>query len=172
MVLNKKAQIDYPIITWVILVFGLMLLAPVFLKIFTSIQTPLSTQLGNITNGGAVAQANFNSVMNTTVNFWDKVILFAFILATLLLLISAFFIDTSPFWIILYLFISFMLVLFAPDIIGALDNIYNSAQFTTEVARLTFIDSLRTNFGAILVGVIVLSGIIIYGKLAFTGGRK
>ena len=129
---NKKGQIDYPIITWVVIVLGLMILAPIMLKIFHSIQTPMSSSLGNITNGGAVAQSGFNSVMNTAVGFWDKVVLSAFILATLLLLISAFLIDTNPFWLILYIFISFMLILFAGDIIGSLDNIYNSRNPTLQ----------------------------------------
>jgi hypothetical protein len=109
--------------------------------------------------------------MNTAINFWDKVILSAFVLATLLLLISAFLIDTNPFWLILYIFLSFMLILFAPDIIGSLDNIYNSSAFATESASLAFIGSLRANFGVILVGIMVITGIIIYGKIALTGGR-
>jgi len=170
---NKKGQIDYPIVTWVIVVFGLMILAPIMLKVFTSVQAPVSNSLGNLTNhGGATAQANFNGVMNIGINFWDKIILFAFILATLLLIISAFLIDTNPVWIILYIFISFLLILFAGDIIGALDGIYNSSAFATESASLAFIGSLRDNFGTILVGIMVLTGIIIYGKIALTGGGR
>ena len=169
---NKKGQIDYPIITWVVIVLGLMILAPIMLKVFNSIQAPMSSSLGNITNGGATAQAGFNSVMNTAIGFWDKVILSAFILATLLLLISAFLIDTNPFWLILYIFISFMLVLFAGDIIGSLDNLYNSSAFATESASLAFIGSLRSNFGLILTGIMVITGIIIYGKIALTGGGR
>ncbi len=169
---NKKGQIDYPIITWVVIVLSLMILAPIMLKIFNSIQAPMSSSLGNITNGGAVASANFNGVMNTAVGFWDKVVLSAFILATLLLLISAFLIDTNPFWLILYIFISFMLILFAGDIIGSLDNIYNSSAFATESASLAFIGSLRANFGLILTGIMVITGIIIYGKIALTGGGR
>lgn len=169
--LNKRGQIDYPIITFFILIVGLMLLAPIVLKIFNSINTPMANSLSNITNGGEQAKANFSFVMNTAVNFWDKVVLSAFILALLLLLISAFLIDSSPFWLILYIFISFMLILFAPDIVGTLDNIYNSATFATESASLSFIGSLRNNFGAILVGVMVLTGIIIYGKIALGGKR-
>lgn len=173
MITNKKGQLDYPIITFVIVVFSLMLLAPIMLKIFYSVQTPVSNSLGNLTNhGGEQAQANFNSVMGTGINFWDKIILFAFILATILLIISAFLIDTSPVWIILYIFISFMLILFAPDIVGTLDNIYNSPTFAVESANLAFIGSLRDNFGTILVGIMVITGIIIYGKIAFTGGGR
>jgi hypothetical protein len=169
---NKKGQIDYPIITFMMIVFGLLLLAPIVMKIFSSIQTPMSNALGNVSSGGAIAQGNFNKVMNTAINFWDKVIIAAFVLATILLLISAFLIDTSPFWVILYIFISFMLILFAPDIIGSLDNIYNSATFATEVNALSFINTLRVHFGEFLVGIMIITGIIIYGKIALFGSRS
>ncbi len=170
--MDKKAQLDFPIITFVFVVFGLMLIAPVVLKIFNSIQDPLSNQFGNMTNGGAVAQANFNKVMDTATTFWDKVIIAAFIFAVITLFISAFLIDSSPFWIILYIFLAFMTVIFAPNIIGALDNIYDSSSFTSEVNSLSFIGTLRTYFPQILVGIIIITGIIIYGKIAFFGERN
>lgn len=170
--MNNKGQLDYPIITFVILIFGLLLFAPVMLKIFTSIQAPMSSSLGNLTAGGDVAQRNFNSVMSVAINFWDKVIIACFILAILLLLISAFLIDAHPLFIILYIFISFMLILFAPDIIGALDNIYNSSAFATEVGMLSFINTLRTHFAEFLVGIMIITGIIIYGKIRLFGGSS
>lgn len=168
----NKGQIDYPIIAFFVLVFGLILLAPIMLKVFNSIQTPMSTQLGNLSGkGGEIAQANYNKIMNTAVNFWDKVIIFAFFIGVILLVVSAIFTQASPFFIILYIIMSFLLVLFAPDIIGSLDNIYNSATFAQESTQLSFINTLRTYFGEFLVGIIVLTGIIIFGKSA-VGGRR
>lgn len=174
--MNKKSQLDYPIITFVIIVFGLLLLAPVMLKVFLSIQSPLASSLGNVSGGGGViAKNNFNAVMTTAVNFWDKVIIAAFAFAILLLFVSAFFIDAHPFFIILYVFISFMVILFAPSIIESLDAIYTSANFSTEVGMLSFMDTLRIHFAEFLVGIMVMTGIIIYGKYAFFssqgGGR-
>lgn len=170
---NKRGQLDYPIITVIIIIFGLLIIAPVVLKIFINIKNPMAAQFANVT-GGATAAANFNKVMDTAINFWDKVIIAAFMLSMILLFISAFLIDTSPFWVILYIFISFMVIIFAPDIIGSLDAIYNSADFATEVSKLTFMDTLRIHFGEFLVGIIVITGIIIYGKIALfpsRGGR-
>jgi hypothetical protein len=170
--MNKKGQLDYPIITFFVVMLGLLLLAPIMLKVFISIRDPVSAQLGNISNGGAVAQGNFNKVINTAINFWDKVIIAAFFLALILLVISAIFIDTSPFFIIIYIFISFMLVLFAPNIISSLDTIYGSQQFAVEVGHLSFMDAIRSNFGVFLVGIIVFTGIIIYGKIALFGNQQ
>jgi len=162
--MNIKGQLDFPIVTIIVLIFGLLLIAPIMLKIFHSIQTPISDRLANV-SGGNIAAANFNKVMDTASNFWDKVIIAAFMLSMILMVISAFLIDTNPFFIILYIFVSFMLVLFAPSIIGALDGLYSSADFTTEVAQLTMTDYLRIHFGEFLVGIFVITGIIIYGKI-------
>jgi len=171
--MNKKAQIDFPVITFVFVIFGLLLIAPIILKIFYTTQNTISPQLGNLT-GGAVAQTNFNAVMNVATTFWDKVIIFAFISAVITLFISAFLIDSSPFWLILYIIIALMVILFAPNIIDSLGNIYDSAQFAQESNALSFVGTLRTYFAEFLVGIIVMTGIIIYGKIAFfsNGGRR
>jgi hypothetical protein len=169
MLRNKKGQLDYPVITFIIIVFGLLIIAPFVLKIFNSIQTPMSNALGNAT-GGTQAAANFNKVMNTATTFWDKVVIAAFILALLLLIISAFLIDSSPVWLILYIFISLMVILFVPDIMSSLDKIYDSATFAPEVNAMPFIDWLRNNVVSVIVGVMVITGIIIYGKIGLTGG--
>jgi len=174
--MNKKGQIlDYPIITFIGIIIGLLILAPVMLKIMNSIQAPLSSQLGNITGGGGlIAQENFNSVMTVAINFWDKVIIVAFIVAILLLFVSAFLITAHPLFIILYIIINFMVILFAPNIVDSLSKLYDSPQFATEVAMLSFIDSLRTNFAIFILGIMVITGIIIYGKVAIfgTGGNR
>lgn len=169
---GKKAQIDNPILIFAVIVIALLFMAPIVLKIMRSVQAPTSAALGNITNGGSVAQSNFNTVINTGINMWDKVVIFAFIVACMLLLVSAFLVDASPFWIILYIMLNFMLILFAPNIIQAVDNIYNSASFAQEVALLSFMDALRTYYAEFLVGMMVLSGIIIYGKIFLLGGSN
>jgi len=167
--MNKKGQLDYPIITFVVIVFGLILLGPIMLKVFSSIQAPFNDALLNQTDGGVAAAAGFNKVMDTATNFWDKVLVAAFVLSLLLLFISAFLIDTHPVWIILYIFISFMLVMFAPDIVGTLSNIYESPLFVDEVNNLTFFSTILSHFGEFLVGIIVVTGIIIYGKVKYFG---
>jgi len=170
--MNNKGQLDYPIIVFAVLVIGLLMFAPIMLKIFTSINAGVGAGLGNVTSGGPAA-TNFGEVMNTAINFWDKVVISAFVIAIILLLVSSFFIDAHPFFIFLYVFVSFMLILFTPNIISAVDNIYDSATFAQEIALLSFMDTLRSNFAIFLVGIMVLTGIIIYGKIAlFSGGNN
>jgi hypothetical protein len=82
-------------------------------------------------------------------------------------------IDTHPVFIFLYILICLGVILFIPQILQAADNIYASTDFSTEVTSLTFVGYIKTYFAEILLGVMILSGIIIYGKiiLSNTGGR-
>lgn len=170
---NKRGQIvDNPVIIFTVIVFGLLLFAPIALKIFSSIDVNFGNALGNVSAGGELAKENFKAVSTPLVTFWDKVIISAFVLAVILLFVSAFFIDANPFFIFLYIFLSFMLILFAPNIVQALNAIYDSATFASEVATLSFLDNLRTNFTLFLVGIIFITGIIIYGKVAFFGNKS
>ena len=163
---QKKAQIDNPLIYFAVLIIGLLIIAPVVLKVMRSIQEPVSASLGNLTGkGGEVAQANFNQVMVTGINLWDRVVVAAFIFAIMLLLISAFLVDAHPFFIVFYILLNFGLILFAPQIIQAVDNIYDNANFAEETALLSFMDTIRSNYAQFLVGMMVLTGIIIYGKI-------
>jgi len=174
--MNKKAQFNSPIVWFFIVVFGLLLFAPITLKVFNSINTPIQNNLGYISGAaGTLAKQNFAAVMTPLVTFWDKVIIAAFAISIILLFISAFMIDTNPFWIILYIIINFVLILFAPSIIDSLASIYDSATFAVETNSLVFLDTLRTYFAEFLVGIMFVTGIIIYGKiwlLRSLGGRQ
>ncbi len=172
--MNKKGKLDYPIILFAVLIIGLLIFAPIMLKILVTINDGVGAGLGNVTAGGDLAAANFGTVMNTAVTFWDKVVIAAFIIAIILLFVSSFFIDAHPFFIFLYVFVSFMVILFVPNILTAVDNIYDSPAFATEVGLLTFLDSLRNNFAIFLVGTMVITGIIIYGKVVLfsRGGSR
>lgn len=169
--MNKKGQLDNPVIVFVVIIFGLLIFAPIMLKIFINVDTSFGNSLGNLSGQqGEIAKANFKAVTTPLITFWDKVIISAFVLAIIMLLVSAFLIDAHPFFIVLYIFINFMLILFIPTLETALSHIYDSAAFAAEVTDLSFLDSLRTNLSVFIVGIMVLAGIIIYGKLAFTTG--
>lgn len=165
---NKKGQLDYPILTFAIVLIGLILLAPIILKVVRSTITPFGEALGNMSSmGGAVAETNVNYVLGVFVNFWDGVLMFAFLLAVILLFVSAFLIDTNPFFMILYILLLFLTVVFAPEILGAVDRIYEANAFAQEVALLPFIDFLRLNFGVVLTAIGILTMIIIYAKIRY-----
>jgi len=166
----KKAQIDSPVLLFAVIVIGLIFFAPLMLKIFNSIDDNVSPALGNLT-GGLAGKEAFQGVMNTAETFWDKVIIAFFLFAAVMLIISSFMIDTHPVFVILYLLICFGTIIFIPQILQAADNIYNdTTNFDTEVNSLTLVGFLKDNFAVILLGMMILSGIIIYGKISLSGG--
>lgn len=168
--MNKKGQLelDYPIITFGMVILGLIIFAPIALKMFNSIQVQMANELGN-QSGGDVAKANFNAVMLPLINFWDKIMIVAFVIAIIMLFITSFFIDTHPIFLILYIIMSFLLIIFAPNIIQAADTIYANAQFSSEVTSLSFMNTIRNYYVEFLVGIMIITGIIIYGKIAWFG---
>ena len=165
---NKKGQFDFPIITFVVIVVGLLVLAPVILKIVNGTLNPFQKALANTPTGNeSGAVSNVTSVHSTFVSFWDGVLVFAFLFAVLLLFISAFLIDTNIFFVVLYIFVLFLTIVFAPNVLEAINKIYNSGQFAQEVSTLAFMDFIRLNFGLIITVVGILTMIIMYAKIKF-----
>lgn len=167
MVLNKNAQMDFPIITFIIVVVMLLLVGPIVLKVVTGTLTPFATALNNTVPGGELAGQNVTHVKDVFVNFWDGILVIAFLIVILMLFMSAFLIDASPFFMILYIIMFFLTIVFAPAIMGIVDGIYDNAVYVNEVAQLGFLDFIRLNFGVIITVIGVLSMIIIYAKLRF-----
>jgi len=169
---KKKGQMDFPIISFAIVLIGLILLAPIILKITRGTITPFGNALGNMTDiGGDVAQANTVYILGVFVNFWDGILMFAFLLAVILLFVSAFLIDVNPFFMILYIIMLFLTLVFAPSILGAVDRIYDTAEYAEEVALVPFMDFLRLNFGIVLTVIGILTMIIIYAKVRYFPSR-
>ena len=165
---NKNGQIDMPILTFAIVLIMLILVAPIILKIVRGTLNPFGDALGNMSGeGGATAKANVTYVLGVFVNFWDGVIMFAFLLAVILLFVSAFLIDANPFFMILYILILFLTLVFAPEILGAVDRIYEANAYAEEVALVPFMDFLRLNFGVVLTVIGILTMIIIYAKIRY-----
>lgn len=159
---TKRGQIEIPIITFVILVVALLIMAPFVLKIINSILTPFSSSVGNVT---AQAGTNVSFIKDTFVNFWDFVLLCAFLINVILLLVSAFLVDTHPVFIIFYILSGIFLFSFAPGINDVIDKIYNDPRFALEVSQLPIMDFIRQYLGLILLGIFIISGIIMYAKI-------
>lgn len=172
--MKRKGQLDHPIIGFFILALGLILIGGIFMKMFISIKSPLVNSFGNITNGGATAVSGVNKVLNTAITFWDKVIVFAFLFGIIFVFISAFFIDVHPIFIVLYIFINFMFMIFAPQIMESLATLYDplsGAYLGDEVYQnLPFTIWIAQNFGVFIVGLMIATGIIIYTKLSWNKG--
>lgn len=165
--MNNKSQLDIPIIGFAFVVIALMIFAPITLKTFNAIQDNVGPALANVTDGGAVAKTNFDTVMTPLTTWWDKVLTAAFVVSLIILFLSAFLIDTHPFWVIIYILAAMFLMIFTDGALTAVAQIYDNALFVDEVVQLSFMDGLRQNWPIVLTGIIVITGIIIYGKIRF-----
>ncbi len=166
--LSKRGQIEIPIITLIAVVAGLIIMAPIVLKIVTNVLDPFSAGVGNVT---ASAGTSVQFVRTTFVSFWDWVILIAFTINIILLFISAFLVDTHPVFLILYIIFGIFTFAFAPMIKDVLDKIYNSPDFALEVSKLPITDFLREYFGIVILVVFILSGVIMYSKFRMGGNQ-
>jgi hypothetical protein len=163
--INKKGQVG--IVSFVGVVIALLFLAPIFLNVVTTTTGEFADAI-NGTNSDAAATVD--SITTTYTSLWDWALILIFGLNILLLLVSSFFVDTHPAFLLVYILIAFFLMAFAPNILDATDKIYNSAHYAGEVAAyLPFMDFVRSNFGALILGVLVLSGIIMYSKFKYFG---
>ncbi len=169
----KKGQMDYPIITFVGIVIALLILTPVFLKFSNEILNPYEAGVGN---QSAVAGANVRYIHTTFIAFWDWIMIIAFLVSVILLLASAFFIDTHPFFLVLYIIFNLIMIVFAPNFIEAVDGIWDSAAFLTEATQAPMMDFIRQNFMIVILGVMIIAGVILYGKLKYistsSGGQQ
>ncbi len=166
---NKRGQLEYPLITFIIVVFALILLSPFILKIFNSFVTPFGSAVGNVTEQAGVNVAHVTTVF---VGFWDFVILIAFVINVLLLFITAFLVDTHPIFLIVFILFGVFTMIFAPEVLQVLDKIYDSPQFALEVSQIEMVDFLRNYFGLIIVGIYFICGIILYSKFMWGGNNR
>jgi len=166
--MNNKGQ--FAIVTLLGIMIVLIAIAPILLQIVKSVSTPLSDNLESIS---PLASQQIDAVENKFTQLWDYVIMFMFLFNVLILLISSFFIDTHPIFLVLYIVVSFMLFLFAPYMVDAVERVWESPYFVAEntAGDLGMTQFLLNNFTMVLLMVYILSGIIIYGKIKFFGSN-
>ena len=162
--MNKKAQgFAFGLITFIGIVIILIVLAPTLLHVVTTILTEVGENL-NATDtraGDAVL-----GIEEDFTNLWDIVIILAFLLNVILLLISAFLVDTHPAFLIFYIIMVFFTVIFVSGAVDALEGIYATSEYQIVVGQyLPMTEFLLDYFEIIILGIAVLSGIITYAKL-------
>jgi len=160
--INKKGQVEFSPMVFFGLIVAVLILAPIILKVVVTVTGGVFTAL-NSTSPSAVAEGQ--AVVGVVVGFFDYLILIGMTINMILLFISAFFIDTKPVFVILYILFAFILVVLAPSVLDAVDKIW--LQFPDATAYIPYTDWMRSNLVAVIVSIIVLTGIIMYGKMRF-----
>jgi hypothetical protein len=164
--LNKKGQMmEYGIISFVGIVIIMLLLAPFLINIVTTVLGEFGTELTAV---DAEAGAAVTSIETTYTNLWDIVIILLFVLNVLLLFISAFLVDTHPVFFIMYILFAFFTVMFVPNVLDVVNEVYDHSQYAGDVGLyLQFTEFILNNFMVIILGILILSGIIMYAKFKF-----
>ena len=166
--MNNRGQ--FAIVSIVGILIVLIAIAPILLQIVKTTSSGFSDGLDSIS---PVASNQIDAVESKFTGVWDYVIMFLFLFNILLLLISSFFIDTHPLFIILYIVVTFMIMIFAPYLVETVDRIWETPYFIAEntAGDLTMTEFLLDNFTGILLMIYVISGLIMYGKIKYFGNN-
>ena len=172
--LNKKAQVDFAPIALVAIVITLLLFAPLMIRI-VGVTTGTFFEQMNGTAPEAVEAASAS--VDVVTNFFDYIIVIAMFMNVIILFISAWFIDTNPIFIMIYIMFAFILILFIPNMLDAVDQVWDKAEGLSDLdnwgdnsLNLSFTDFIRQNMVIFTLIIIVLTGIVTYAKFKLTGG--
>jgi hypothetical protein len=175
---NKKGQIT-GIIAFVVILITLILLAPIFMKIVITPTNKIIDSFGNIDPTNKSVEAT-TFIQTKFTSLFDWVLFAFFMINVILLLVSSFLVDVHPAFLVIYLIGAFVLMMFAPTFMLSADRFWNDPAFIVEDGQnlgnyMPIMKWIFENFGLVTIGVIVLSGLIMFGKYRFgssggTGG--
>ena len=169
---HKKGQAEMPILTLFAVTIGIVIVGLFLLKIVDSVLTPFQAGVGNVS---ATAGAAVGDIKDTFTNFWDFVLIMAFLVELIVLFYSAFMIDTHPVFVVMFILFAAFTFMFMPAVMEVVDEMFDSiidtdhSYYLTQIPMLNFI---RNNYGVLMLGILMVSGIIIYGKYRWLGGSS
>jgi hypothetical protein len=158
--LNKKAQLDFGIVSFVAIVILIFMLGPILLQLVT---TPITQFTNAINTTSPTAATTGKTIQSTFLGFWDVVLVSAYLVMTIMLLLSAFLIDTHPVFMVLYIIVCFLMILFLPNLSDTVQSVWN--QYPTETNYIPMTQWLLDHITAVTLCIMVLSGIIMYAKI-------
>jgi len=164
---NNKAQAESIIIFFGVIV-AIFIASIIILRITNSILTPFADQIAPFNNDSA------NVVRSIDISFagvWDWVIVLVFLFNVILLLVSAFLVDIHPAFLIVYIIAVIFLVIFGNSFAYVIDSVWSAVGTSTETAQTPMQQFLINNFNLIMLGIIFLSGVVMYAKFKLFGGQ-
>jgi hypothetical protein len=169
--MNKRGQV-ISIVAFFVIMLSIFILGTLLMSFVNTILQPVGDTLGTISNqfGSAVHEIN-----NSWNKWFDYAIVVLFFLNVIVLLISSYMVDTSPVFLIVYIISVMLLVIFGGNVVSALSSIWddNGAFGADPIANPTGINSIQympitqyllNHFTLVMLGIIVISGVIMYAK--------
>lgn len=161
--MNNKAQIQ-SIAFFIGVIIVLVMLAPIILKVGTTMLTKTANQFATIDNTNKSADV-VTFTQSKLTGTMDWIVMLLVIFNILVLMVSAFLIDIHPAFVVVYIIGAMALVMTAPFTIMAAEKIYSSSSFSSMISYIPMTEFLMNNFSIVIVGVIVLTGIIMFAKV-------
>ena len=165
--MNKLGQAE-SIIIFFVLMIGVFIVSIIILRMTNSIITPFQNQIGNIS---APAGAAVQYAHERFTRWWDYAIVLLFFLSVVLLLVSSFLIDIHPGFLIIYIICVILMFVFGNYGLYALDSIWEAMGTSTEDSQTGLQQFIINHFSLIMLGVVILSGVIMYSKFKYFGGQ-
>jgi predicted membrane channel-forming protein YqfA (hemolysin III family) len=166
--MRKKGQLD--VVVFVIMFVAILIAAPIMFKFFHMTIGPVQTAFANMS---PQANTTLTYVTNTYDAFWDFAVLMMFIALVATLLISSFLVDIHPVFLVLYIILAFVIIIITPMLATPANVLDTQLNLTaTYGSHLQYTDFLRTNIVMVVLAVIIISGIIAFGKMRMGRGQQ
>ena len=165
--MNKKSQAQ-SIVIFIFMMIALFIAGIIVLRLVNSVLSPLAV---NLNQSQPAVSHTITALQTKYATFWDYALVLFFVFNVLLLFISAFMVDIHPAFIILYILSVFFLVIFGNSMLTVLDQIWLMMGTDLETAQTPMTQFIINNFTIVNLGIIVLSGIIMYSKFKLFSGR-
>jgi uncharacterized membrane protein YfcA len=171
MIKNKKGQ-ALSIIYFFAIMIAVFIVSFVMMIMVDRIVTPFQSGVGNVSsNAGSVV----SHIKSSFVTWWDWAIMILLFANIIVIFMSAFFIDIHPSFFLIYIFACLFLVIFGYTMLSSLQEIQDKleSQLTsgTWLSIMPMTNWVVNNFNIVMLGIIVLSGIVMYAKFKYFGSR-
>lgn len=180
--MNNRGQIISAIFV-IGTIVTLLLIAPILVKMVIVPSNKFSTALSTIDPTNVSSDA-VNYTINSFTTWFDWIVFFFILFSVIMLLFTSFLVDVHPAFFFIYFIAMIGIMIFAPLTLNMLDRMYDCTAYssvstcssiggwTTEVAYLPITHFIYNNFGVFILSVMILSGIIMYGKFRWGSSQN
>jgi len=165
--MNKLGQVN--VIAFVGVVVALLILAPIMLLIVNETLDGFSTAVNSTDSNAA---DNVDYIHDSFTSMWDWLIAIAFLVNVILLFVFAFMVDSHPIFALFYLIAAVLTLMFSHYVMVPIETILGMSQFSTEVGQLPITNFIVRIWDLLLLGIIIVTGIITYGRFKNTGLQR
>lgn len=155
-----KAQAD--IITFAVLAVVIIIIAPIMMTVFRESVGGFTSGLNAVSNSTANEAAKIG---NTFTSMYDIVVITVFLVALIMLIVTSFLIEVHPIFIVFYILTAIFTMTFIPSLLQPAESIWSSDIISAYTVHLPMTQFILDNYSAIMLVVIVLTGIITYAKI-------